>query len=412
VQSDTKSDAQIARRTAQDDKAVVRTLTRKAYAAATEVAILAARRRARGTTATMPGPLVVVGFFSEPSGIGRAADLTLQALQSQGLSPVAVNARKLLCGDHSEVDQCGGGGAMIIHCNPDEGVRILARAPSRFWIGRKRIGYWAWELPRAPARWRRAASLFHEVWAPSRFVADALLAAGVGMKVRVMPHPVTRAGVCPPDRHRWGFPHESTVVLSMADFRSSATRKNLTASIEICRRAATPQRPILLMIKALQAPRDELESLAQMQSESLDVRFLSEPIGGADIQSLLASVDVVLSPHRSEGFGLSLAEALLAGTPALATGWSGNMQFMAGLADMLIDHQLVPVQDKTGIYRAGDLCWAEPDIADAAAKLRRLAESAELRFALAARGAENVRALSRAWARDQILQTALGQISG
>ena len=388
------------------------TLTRKAYAAATEVAILAARRRARRTTTTTttPGPLLVVGFFSEPSGVGRAADLTLQALQGQGLSPVAVNARKLLSGDHSEIDRCGSGGAMIIHCNADEGVRVLARTPSRLWIDRKRIGYWAWELPRAPARWRRAASIFHEVWAPSRFVADALLAAGVGTKVRVMPHQVTSAGVCPTDRRRWNFPDESTVVLSMADFRSSATRKNLTASIEICRRAATPQRPILLMIKALQAPRVELESLAQAQGEYFDVRFLTEPIGAADMQSLLASVDVLLSPHRSEGFGLALAEALLAGTPVLATGWSGNMQFMAGLADLLIDHQLVPVQDKTGIYRAGDLCWAEPDISDAATKLQRLAESSVLRSTLAARSAEAVRALGDAWTREQLRET-LGELA-
>lgn len=291
---------------------------------------------------------------------------------------------------------------MVIHCNPDEGIRVLARTPARFWIDRKRIGYWAWELPRAPGRWRRAASLFNEVWVPSRFVADALLSAGVKTHVRIMPHPVTRADVCPSDRQRWRLPPESTVVLSMADFRSSATRKNLAGSIEICRRAATRERPIVLVIKALQAPPDELDELALARSAFLDLVLITEPIVHADIQSLLASVDILLSPHRSEGFGLALAEALLAGTPVLATGWSGNMQFMEGLSEMLIHHRLVRVQDRTGIYRAIDLCWAEPDIEDGVAKLQRLAESSGLRSTLAKRGGELVMALGASWTRDAL----------
>ena len=38
-----------------------------------------------------------------------------------------------------------------------------------------------------------------------------------------------------------------------------------------------------------------------------------------------------MSPHRSEGFGLPLAEAFMAGVPALATGWSGLVLFILGL---------------------------------------------------------------------------------
>jgi glycosyltransferase involved in cell wall biosynthesis len=387
-------------------KPVFMTFTRNAYAAATEVAIRAVQRRAgRAADRVQSGPLVVVGFFGEPSGVGRAADLSLQALRRLGLAPFAVDARKLLAGDHSEIERCGHGGVILIHCNPDEGIRILARMPARFWIDRKRIGYWAWELPKAPARWRRAATLFHEVWVPSRFVADAVLSAGTRTNVRVMPHLVTRAGDCPPDRQKWRFPPESTVVLSMADFRSSATRKNLTGSIDICRRAATPQRPIVLVIKALRAPRDELYSLAQVRSEFLDLKLMTEPIAATEIQSLIASVDILLSPHRSEGFGLALAEALLAGTPVLATGWSGNMEFMEGLADMLIHHRLVRVQDKAGIYRARDLYWAEPDIEDGVAKLQRLAEEPALRSTLARRGGESVKALGDAWTREALRES-------
>jgi glycosyltransferase involved in cell wall biosynthesis len=264
-------------------------------------------------------------------------------------------------------------------------------------MDRKRIGYWAWELPRAPARWRRAAALFHEVWAPSRFVADAIAACGVRGTVRVMPHPVAPPAGVQRDRRRWGLPEQKPVVLAMADYRSSATRKNIMGSIDICRRAASAAQPLLLVIKAMEAPLHALGKIRLARSEHLDIRLITESLGEEQIQSLIASVDVLLSPHRSEGFGLTLAEALVAGTPPLATGWSGNMQFMSGLSELLIDYRLVPVRDPTGIYGQRDQVWAEPSISDGAAKLLRLTESAELRRRLSSRGAQGVAGQSEDW---------------
>ena len=48
----------------------------------------------------------------------------------------------------------------------------------------------------------------------------------------------------------------------------------------------------------------------------------------ARVNGLLAACDAVVSLHRSEGFGLILAEAMYLGKPVVATGWSGNMDFM------------------------------------------------------------------------------------
>ena len=130
--------------------------------------------------------------------------------------------------------------------------------------------------------------------------------------------------------------------------------------------------------------------------------FRTGSVNDTEIGQLIAASSVLLSPHRSEGFGLSLAEAVLAGVPALATGWSGNVDFMAGTPELLIQHSLTPVRDAAGIYRSAGLQWAEPDVQDAADKLKALSESAELRRKLAERGRLAVQGQLKAWSREML----------
>jgi glycosyltransferase involved in cell wall biosynthesis len=98
---------------------------------------------------------------------------------------------------------------------------------------------------------------------------------------------------------------------------------------------------------------------------------------------MLAS-DIVLSLHRSEGFGLVLAEAMLLGRPVIATGWSGNMAFMDAGSTALVDYRLVAADDPRQVYTGA--AWAEPDQASAVQHLRHLADHADARHALGAAG--------------------------
>jgi glycosyltransferase involved in cell wall biosynthesis len=383
------------------------------YGGLSEWAVLVARRMA-GSAAVVPepGPLMVSGFFTEPTGLGRAADLTLAALERAGLAPRSLHVRELLAGNHAPLSGHGDGGALILHCNPDEAARVLARTPAHAWRHKLRIGYWAWELPVVPDRWRRTADLFHEIWAPSRFIADALIAGGVRRPVRVMPHPVDIGTIRPAaDKARWDLPEDGFTILIMSDFRSSTTRKNLDGAVEIVRRAIEPGSNATLVLKTLASDSDQLAHLRERLAGRIAVKFLTEPLDQADTLSLMASVDLLLSPHRSEGFGLALAEAFLVGTPALATGWSGNMEFMQDLSPLLIDFRLVPVGDPTGVYSSSQR-WAEPSMDDAVAKLRVLAQSPALRQGLASRGAATLVRQSAAWEREKLASGVLGPLLG
>ncbi len=321
----------------------------------------------------VPGPLVVSGLLAESKGVSEGARLTLAALQAAGFPTIPHDLRPLFRRDPGAgLPTDRPGGVWLMHINAPEAVAALAALDAQDWRGRYRIGYWAYELPVAPALWVKAARLFQEIWVPSRFVADALTAAGVSVPVRVMPHPVS-LGPAPPRRNRgrFGLPGAGLVVLAMGDLLSSPTRKNLAGAIEIYCRAFPEPGATRLVVKThsdTAHPRFAVE-MARASGSREDIVFMARDTSREEIAGLIAASDVVLSPHRSEGFGLTLAEGFLSGAPALATGWSGNLEFMSGIPELLIAHRMSQVRDPFGVYGNPRLAWAEPDLADAVSRL-------------------------------------------
>src|SRR5207237_966572 len=112
-----------------------------------------------------PGPLVVSGLFGDLSGIARGGRMSLAAFRAAGLDPIVHDWRAEPEGWGARVP----GGVWFAHYNPPEARAILRRSEDP--RGCYRVGYWAWELPELPASWAQLARLYHEVWAPSAFVA-------------------------------------------------------------------------------------------------------------------------------------------------------------------------------------------------------------------------------------------------
>ena len=116
-----------------------------------------------------------------------------------------------------------------------------------------------------------------------------------------------------------------------------------------------------------------------------DIRVWDETLPRADQMALVAAADCMVSLHRSEGLGLHLAEAMWLGTPTIATRYSGNLDFMTDDNSMLIDFDLVNVEHGEGVYPA-TAKWAAPDLAQAAAAMRRIAGDTSFAASLAAAG--------------------------
>jgi len=339
-----------------------------------------------------PGPIRVVGYFRGSHGIAASARLAARAFEAMG-APVErldVTDAKLDWEGRLTAPTCAG--AWIFHLNPPELLAALACLGTRQLLG-PRYGYWAWELPKAPARWKTDAALVDEVWAPSRFAADSLM--GAARPVRVVPHPLFMedyAKVRPLPR-RAAFQG-----VGVFDFNSSLARKNPQGSIAAWAKAFGDDPACELTLKTQNGAAFP-DALAQLRAEApANVRILDEVWPYDEVKRLIAGADVLVSLHRAEGFGLTPAEAMALGTPVLATSWSGVMDFMDVDSAVLISSEQVKVKDPQGIYPSGQT-WAEPDLEAAAVGLKRLRDEPELRRRLARVGRERVRRLlsPKAW---------------
>jgi len=211
-----------------------------------------------------------------------------------------------------------------------------------------------------------------------------------------VPHPLAVAPPVPAALRRaaFGLPDDALVVLVAFNLASSFERKNPLAAVAAFRAAFGARADRLLLLKvgnAGHAPAD-FERLAAAVADAPNIRLETRTLPVADAHALTAAADIVLSLHRSEGFGLVPAEAMLLGRPVVATGWSGNMTFMDDSCAALVDYRLVPARDPRGVYAVPGATWAEPDIAHAAEWLRRLGDDPGLRARLGPAGQVAARA--------------------
>lgn len=256
-----------------------------------------------------------------------------------------------------------GSGVRIFHVNGDEVgpvTEALARQGQKFKAGRNVIVP-AWELPTYPAQWVPALKQFDEVWAISRFVQEGLAGAGVAS------HHVGQAVEMPRrphlGRHYFGIRESSFVFLTFLDLSSYPDRKNPEAALRLYRqlRQRYPFADMQLVIKAKDGDERATEWLESLRDAvGPDAVFVDRPLTSYETQSLISACDCFVSLHRSEGFGRGPAEALWLGRLTIATGWSGNVDYMVD-HPCTVNYRLVPVEQGKYPHHRGQL-WAEPDL--------------------------------------------------
>ncbi|MEJ7606724.1 MAG: glycosyltransferase [Bryobacteraceae bacterium] len=138
-------------------------------------------------------------------------------------------------------------------------------------------------------------------------------------------------------------------------------------------------------------------------AQALNIRIFDGILSEEEIVSLHKASDCFVSPHRSEGFGFNLAEAMYFGKPVIGTGYSSNLDFMNEGNSYLIDHRLVPIRENAGPYLKGFL-WAEPDIEHLQSLMRRVFENKTEREEKGRKAEEEIRTHYSAAAVGQLMQ--------
>lgn len=271
-------------------------------------------------------------------------------------------------------------GTLVVLMNPGQLVELARWLGRDFFGNRHVIGLWWWETERAPRSWIRASGFLHELWVGSPYVAACLRQLPVPIRVVPLPRTLLEPLVAP-------SPGPGCHFLVVFDVRSSIERKNPQGAIDAYLRAFPQPRPgVGLTIKAhggsvpLRLPPDRTDIEVQLQHLDRD-----------GVLSLIASHHVLVSLHRAEGLGLVLLEAMRMGRPVLATAYSGNLCYMDSRGAGLVACRPVPLPLGKQVY-AGAGTWAEPDVGQAAARMRQWADNRTLARQV---GAEQQRQLQR-----------------
>jgi glycosyltransferase involved in cell wall biosynthesis len=284
------------------------------------------------------------------------------------------------------------GGIRIFHINGDEVKPVLEAFAAR--KGKFADGYNiivpAWELPQYPAVWAEQLKKFDEVWALSHFLSNSLADAGiastyVGQAVEVP------TGYFLPRRY-FGLRESAFVILHFLDLSSYATRKNPEAVLRLFEalRKRHEFADIQLVLKAKRGDGDAADWLDPFRERLPGAVFLSQPMSSLETRSLVNCCDCFASLHRAEGFGRGTGEAMYLGRLALATGWSGNLDYMTADNSLLVDYRLVPVGAEQYPHGEGQ-SWAEPNLAHAFELLNRVISDRPSAAELARRGRRDIR---------------------
>jgi hypothetical protein len=335
----------------------------------------------RASTAADAPAVRVTGYLGHTLGLGAAARGYVQALGAAGVPvttatvplhhlelPVQLAAEY---GRHGFEDLVHSGrhGFEIVAVNADELPDLVARLGESYFDG-PRIGIWGWETNAIPDRWQRAFALVDEIWVYSRFMAENIGAA-TSLPVVALPPPV-EVPEEPAQPMRLGIP-EGFTFLFVFDYLSTIQRKNPVGLIEAFRQAFAPGEGPRLLIKTINGPLRPLaeEEVLWAAHGREDVHVIDRSLSGEELRGLMAACDCYVSLHRSEGFGLTMAEAMAIGKPVIGTGYSGNVDFMNAENSFLVDYTIGRVGPECEIYPPeGE--WAEPSVEHGAQLMREV----------------------------------------
>lgn len=333
-----------------------------------------------------PAGVNVVGLLGGNLGIGESARLMLAALAAAGVPHRAVAVdRAVGPGEPTEVGDPATSGSEVesrtdrlemydttLVCVNADLTGTVAAAETELFARTYRVGMWYWEVEDFPATQHGGFDNVDEVWVASEFVRAAI-EPHAPVPVRVVTPPLPAGPKPTLGRAEIGLP-PGFAFLFMFDHLSTTERKNPWGLVDAFTRAFAPDEGVSLVVKSLNGrlrPADA-ERLRLAAAPHPHVLLDERHLSAAERDALVAHADAYVSLHRSEGLGLTMAEAMARGKPVIATAYGGNLAFMTEENSYLIPWTTVAI-GYAPPYPA-DGVWAAPDLDAAAAAMRAVVD--------------------------------------
>lgn len=260
----------------------------------------------------------------------------------------------------------------VFSINQESVQHVFLRMDKKIWRNRYNIAFWLWELENFPEEHIPVIHLFDEIWTPSEFTSSSIRKV-TDKPVHTLPYCVQAKEDCVKyDRKYFGLPEDQFLYLIMYDSNSTMERKNPIGSIEAFKKAYSEEdKRVGLVIKMNNPNQEQFDIVKNCLQGYGNIYYVTEILEKVQVNSLIANVDVFISLHRAEGFGLVMAEAMILGTACVATNWSSNTEFMNPDVACMVGYHKVPVSPGNAIYSDRDE-WADADTNEAAEYILKL----------------------------------------
>jgi glycosyltransferase involved in cell wall biosynthesis len=328
------------------------------------------------------GEVVLVGHPFVPIGMGEHLRCSFRAFRSVG---VKIGVRDIYGMKYDDLDiekevepyivRDFASEINIFYINANEVDQSLEQLGGVLPGDAYNIIYPMWELSKYPTVWAELLNRFDEVWAASKFTCESIRSA---VRNPVIHMPVageirlsTFLG-----RRYFRIPESSFAFLFFFDFTSYIARKNpfavLQAFEELCKQCPSQDLFLVIKFKGGEAGEKDYEFFCDYISRYKNrVLVIDKTLTDNEIRNLVRCCDCFVSLHRSEGVGLGLSAAMFLKKPVVATGYSGNLDFMTEENSCLVRYDLCRVPDGAYPFSEGQV-WAEPDIAHAVDHMLKL----------------------------------------
>ena len=338
--------------------------------------------------ADKPFGLNIYGFAYGELGIGEDLRMAVECCETAGIPYHVVNVD---AGDTRQADlhlkgKVSDGTALPpyntnLFCLPafDTVSRVFMQKGAAFFEEYRNIGWWPWELAVFPKAWKPYAfELVDEVWASSIFLEDMYKRA-TDKPVKLVPLAVSVARMQPYPRKHYGLPEKKYLFLYIFDFNSSVARKNPMAAVKAFKQAFKPtDNTVGLVLKTMNTKPNnpEWEEFLKECKTDKRIQLITETLDRPEVLGLINACDAYVSLHRAEGFGRTIAEAILLNKKIICTAYSASSDFMNFKQVTLVDYELIEVNQMYHYINEEDHPkWANALIVSASKAMRKVLTS-------------------------------------
>ena len=304
-----------------------------------------------------PVGINIAGFMSGDFGLAQGGKCFVKAIQSVNI-PHTIQSVEV---GQANINNDFPGRVYGINFDTTNYHNALDRSL----FGYYNIGLWLWELEDCPPEWAINSKYFNEIWTPTKFCRTAIqkivdvpvYTISQSVSIEDCNFKLTKRDFDLPDCYTFCF---------VFDFGSSMDRKNPDGVVKAFLKAFKDRKDVSLVLKTSSSsscPTD-YQRLREVAGSAPNIFFIDKCLSRPDVLGLINCCDCYISLHRSEGFGLTIAEAMGLGKPTISTNYSGSVDFAKEDTAFVVGYKMISSPANCMHYGQGHL-WADPNIDEA-----------------------------------------------